>query len=177
MIQPLEKAALRWLAWEKKCMAVLFERNPRYTGGVPDALGITQARYMIEVEVKRSVSDFKANAEKRHVQNRPHFLERWPKQFYFLVPDEIAVRASLLVPEWAGLAKLVDTYKFVVVKQAPVNTASKRLTTRECVKLFHLLSNQLTSCGSTHDGATDFRRGHEDWYQFGEIFYGINYMI
>lgn len=55
----LELAAARWLRFEKRCMAVLFERTPRaWSCGLPDALGITCSRHMIEIEIKRTLSDF-----------------------------------------------------------------------------------------------------------------------
>lgn len=166
----LENSALRWLAWEKKCIAVLHERQPRYHMGTPDVLGLTRARYLIEVEVKRSVSDFKANSQKHCVLNREHFKAYWPRQFYFFVPETIVQKCEHLTPEWAGLAKLVDGVRFEVVKPAPVNHESKRLTTKECVKFFHLLSNQVVSQSNVLLGYhRQFQWGHDPYFWTYEI--------
>lgn len=141
----LETVALRWLAWEKKCLAVVHGRTPRYQIGVPDVLGLTRSRYLIEVEIKRSVSDFKKNASKYHISWRDAWIHQSPRQVYFFVPDDIAAKVEPITPEWAGLAKLKSDFNFDIIKQSPVNAQSKRLTVKECVKMFHLLSNQLVS--------------------------------
>ncbi len=117
--------------------------------GIPDCLGITKARYTIEVEIKRSLSDFKANAEKHHVRSRDLFLSNWPKEFWFLVPESLALRASQHCPDWAGLAFMPEKrIHFTITKEAPINREAARLSVKECCKAFHYLSNQLH--GATH---------------------------
>ena len=139
----LETLAMHWLAYEKKCHAVIRERSPRYGIGSPDILGITKLRFLTEVEIKRSVSDFKINAEKRHIINRHLFLDLCPRQFYFLVPESIMAKVSPLVPEWAGFAYARDDRFFHVLKNAPVNLQSKRLSVKECIALVRCMSNQI----------------------------------
>lgn len=79
---------------------VCWERNPfddhRYR---PDLIGVNRTFRMIEVELKSSVADFKANGAKRGIRWQMHF----PSQFYFCVPPELVDRVKSLLPVGAGL--------------------------------------------------------------------------
>lgn len=79
------------------------------------------------------------------------FLDKAPRQFYFLVPEKIVLKVAPITPEWAGLAFLRDERFFDVLKTAPLNQKSQRLTVRECVKIFHLISNQLVAQANAID--------------------------
>lgn len=137
---------MRWLRWEKRCSVALCERSPRMgIGGRPDILGITQNRYLLEIEIKRSLSDFHANNQKLHVRNRHLYLDRWPKNFWFLVPADLAPKVQPYVPEWAGLLRAPtreEVQQLVVLKKSPSNSKSERLSTREMVALAHCMANQ-----------------------------------
>ncbi len=124
----LELMAMRWLRWQKRCPIVLRERSPIYAIGDPDVLGVTAARYLIEIEIKRSVADFKADARKAHVANRSFQLKRMPKQKYYFVTREIVERCKLELPEWAGLMTVFNEVSCRVLVEAPVNKESQRLT-------------------------------------------------
>ena len=144
----LELLALRWLRFEKNCPIAMRERTPRYCTGQPDVLGITKHRYLLEVEIKRSVSDFRANEDKRHVKNRDIYISKWPKQFWFCVPADLADRVMPLLPEYAGLLRAPrDDERPIIhcVKHAPVNQASERLTIKEAAKLAHCMANHILS--------------------------------
>lgn len=139
----LELMALRWLRFQKRCPLAFLERGPRNPyGRRPDALGITPARYMVEIEIKRSVSDFRADSKKPHIVFRDSLINRWPKWFYYLVPPSIVDKVQ--VPEWAGLMT-VDDYYVRVRKEAPRNEASLKLSVKECCQLFRVLGNQVLS--------------------------------
>jgi hypothetical protein len=173
MSNRMENIALRWLAYEKKCLAVLHERTPRYCSGQPDVLGVTKGRYLIEVEIKRSLSDFRANAKKYHVRNRDCFIQNQPRQFYFFVPESIVEKCKAELPPWAGLAKLQHEVAFNVVVQAPVNNQSRRLSVKECVKLFRNMTNQIVSFSNEIEGHKGrFIEGPWDDYPFSERFEG-----
>jgi|SRR3990167_89068 len=139
----LELMAMRWLKTERSCMLVLCERSPRsFPCGKPDVLGVTAARYSIEVECKRSLSDFNADSKKFSRLNRDRYKKSFPKEFYYLMPAELAER--VVVPEWAGLLKPNQwRASLVVLKQSPRNKESKRFTLKECVRLAHMISNNL----------------------------------
>lgn len=154
----LEFSGVQWLKFEKRCPLVIHERSPRpFSMGNPDVLGITDNRYMLEIEIKRSVSDFRANAKKRHIQLRTDpnedvrrkCLENGARQFWFLVPTKIAEQIEAEVPDWAGL--LVHDLNFTglgkirCIKKAPINNLSKKLSLLNCAKLLRNIGNQIYS--------------------------------
>lgn len=144
----LELAAMRWLWLEKNCHYVLEQRSPRYHLGEPDVLGVTAGRFLIEIEIKRSVSDFKADASKHHRSEsyRRQYSEFQPKQIYYLVPEKLVAKVLPLVPEWAGLMKLEGAgCRVFVEKVAPNNDESKNLSIKDCVKLARCMTNHMMS--------------------------------
>lgn len=144
----LETSALYWLRFVKRCPLVLFERVPRsYCYSRPDVIGVTRSRYMVEIEIKRSMSDFRNNSKKRHVQARESILTRWPRWFYFGVPDSMVEKVVSECPEWAGVIRLDETPNGAtgVVKSAPKNDRSSKLTILECARLMENLGNQIVT--------------------------------
>lgn len=152
----LELLAMRFLRFEKQCPVALFERTPRGSNGLPDVLGVTRARFLLEIEIKRSVSDFRANSRKPFQRVRDgkecqfshqnHF--RWPKQFWFLVPPELVTKVEPMIPDWAGLMRgpeKNERYQVWVVKKAPSNKESRRLSNLELMSLGHCMANQIYS--------------------------------
>ncbi|TXH59336.1 MAG: hypothetical protein E6Q97_00135 [Desulfurellales bacterium] len=141
----LEVQVMAWLRFEKRCPLVLFERTPRFcVGGRPDVIGVTKDRYLVEVEIKRTLSDFKANQKKRHVLIRHLKLEAWPKQFYFMVPHTLVEKVKPLLPDYAGLLFCPDGGGYMNVEvAAKLNRASRRLSIIEARRLVELQSNQL----------------------------------
>jgi len=164
----LELLAIRWLRFEKRCRVALLERSPRLMFGArPDVLGITENRYLLEIEVKRSLADFRANWKKRHVASRAAIVARWPKQFWFLVPLELVDAVRPLLPDYAGLLRGPapdGCQQLTCIVKAPVNLASARLTTREMVALAQCMGNQILS---NYDRMANFRHqfiyGHQPW--------------
>lgn len=152
-MKDLELFAMEFLRFEKRCRVAIVERSPRPHHGQPDVLGITNDRYLLEIEIKRSVSDFKANALKPHIQQRgllrcQPLNVHWPKMFWYLVPYDLVEKVRPLVPDWAGLLRgpgTDETQQLYSVIKAQPNSASKRLTVKECIKLFNCMSNQLYS--------------------------------
>lgn len=163
----LELLALRWLKWERRCMIVLRERSPRETiCGRPDVLGITRARFMIEIEIKRSMADFRADGKKdarrRREQNGLEPL--FPRQFYYFTPRKLAETIGPMIPPWAGLMTVSEYDGPLVLRVAPSNHASKRLTIKECVQLAYLQSNYIVSLEEAREAQRNtFRQGHQPW--------------
>jgi len=120
----LEMSAMRWLWLEKNCHIVLEERSPKHMMGEPDVIGVTAGRYLIEIEVKRSASDFYADAKKHHRANREFYLKHQPRQFYYLMPKELAQKLQDKIPDWAGLMQSPFDPLIEVLKVAPVNLES-----------------------------------------------------
>lgn len=153
-VKDLEFFAIQWLRFEKGCHVALVERSPRFNLGRPDVLGITKDRYLMEIEVKRSVSDFRANFKKEHVSQRDQDFVlgsdelngRWPKHFWYLVTPEIVESVKPFIPPWAGLLrgpKSDEVRQLVSVVKAPRNKASEPLTDHEYTKLNQCMANQL----------------------------------
>jgi hypothetical protein len=149
----LETAAMRWLRWDRKYPIAICERSPRSVGfGQPDVLGVTKARYLIEIEIKRSMSDFRADATKLHRANRHLYLKQQAKQFYYLVPGRMEEAVAAALPDWAGLMVLrKGEYSVAVVKPAPVNPESKRLSVKECCRLVHMVAQNLLCSELSHE--------------------------
>ena len=157
----LELMAMRWLWLEKNCHYVLEQRSPRYHLGLPDVLGVTPARYLIEIEIKRSAGDFHADKNKPHRANRHFYIKCMPKQFYYLMPRELAEKLKDKLPEWAGLmCESSNNYTAEVLKVAPVNNQSERLSVKECVKLARNLTNHMMSYAQTVDSMVQH---HKHW--------------
>jgi hypothetical protein len=139
----LELAAMRWLWLEKNCHYVLEQRSPRYHLGSPDVLGVTKDRYLIEIEIKRSISDFRADNKKRCRSNRDLFIDHMAKQFYYLVPPNLVEKVKPILPLWAGLMTINEAGYVYAEISAMVNKDSKRLSIKECVKLARCMTNHM----------------------------------
>lgn len=169
----LRLMAMRWLRWKKSCAIVLSERSPRvWPCGQPDVLGVTCARFMIEIEIKRTLSDFRADAKKLHRINRELHISRQPKQFFYLAPASLAARIEPELPAWAGLlCPSSDEFYMRILREAPINRQSKKLSIKECVKLAMQVSNEAISARETAESVvSQWRYGHEPYW-------GIDYEI
>lgn len=136
---------MRWLWIEQKCLVVLEERTPKYGMGQPDVIGVTPGRYLTEIEIKRSVADFRADAKKPHRINRSSFglvLSNHPRLFYYLMPADLGKRLLPEIPVWAGLMVVHDAYyNMEILKLSPINKESAKLTVKQCARL----SRQMTA--------------------------------
>ncbi len=162
----LELGAILWLVNTKRCIAVARELSPRTSYcGEPDAFGVTAARYSIEVEIKRSISDFYADKAKRSRRNREYYPQWFPKYFYYLVPDEIADRCKPSLPEWSGLLKMGDWGVISTVVESPRNKHAQRLSVKECVRMAQQMSLYSTRIESKMDGNfTAWKNGCEPYH-------------
>lgn len=139
------RQALAWLHFKRGCPVVLFERDPVSNGlWRPDVLGITNSRKRIEVELKTTLSDFRANENKQVVQRREEWIAQWPWKFFFFVPQSMVASAIAESPPWAGILSR-SIYGVYVVRESPINNCSKRMTVKQCIRTAYLLSNQLIS--------------------------------
>ncbi len=141
----LEIAAMRWLTLDKRCQLVFFERAVgQENGGIPDVFGITQARHRMEIEVKRSLSDFRANQKKACVDYREMWIKKWPRYFWFAVPLLIADKCEQELPPYAGLL-IVDGFRVTEKVAAPVNKESQKISVKDAIKTLRVLGNQILS--------------------------------
>jgi len=151
-------AAVQWLRYKTQCSIVAIERGISM-GGTPDVIGLTPKRFITEIEIKRTVADFKRNAKKLwSFQEGGSIFEGtgWertrPRLFYFLVPEEIVEKVQpLLLPE-QGLMCISSRYRkyqgvseVKVVKNAIPSARAKRLTMRQCVAMAKHQTGSLSS--------------------------------
>lgn len=142
----LELMAMRWLWLEKNCHYVLEQRSPRYHLGSPDVLGVTAARFLVEIEIKRSASDFYADKNKSCRRNRDLFPHLMAKNFYYLMPRHLAEKMLDKIPEWSWLLCNSEHYLGLeLLKNSPNNPSSEKLTIKECVKLARNMTNHTMS--------------------------------
>lgn len=174
----LEYLGLIWLRFDRGCAVALYERNPRNGLGKPDVLGVSKAGYLYEIEIKRSMSDFRANARKYHLRDRyAGCADDWranlyPKFYWFLVPNELAPKVLPMVPDWAGLLRngaKDEPQTVYVVKSAPEHKDSRKLTIKEKIRLASCMANQILSFATRYNGecVTQFYHGWHDTFEEG----------
>ncbi len=163
----LELAAMRWLWLEQKCLVVLEERTPKYGMGLPDVLGVTPGRYLTEIEIKRSRSDFKADFQKPHRANRNLNgngllkLTNHPRQFYYMMPPDLATDLEWEIPDWAGLMTLDQVCWAKIIKIAPVNKDSIKLSLKQCVRLSRMMTSHMMGY-AIHNRSIEHNWHHRD---------------
>lgn len=132
----LECAVVEWLRYERRCMVVCLERGLRHDYR-PDVFAVTRSRHAIEVECKRTVADFRADAAKRIACHRERGLLN-VQQFYYVVPPTIVDAVRPLLPAYAGLLTLgtpdssyTKLPRVEVEHGSPVNRMATRLSKYE----------------------------------------------
>jgi hypothetical protein len=180
----LEIAAMRWLWLEQKCLVVLEKRTPKYGMGEPDVLGVTPGRYLTEIEIKRSRSDFRRDFEKTHriirMPLNPKTNQPWgheaqltshPRQFYYMMPRKLAESLSPEIPDWAGLMTLNECGPWAeLMKVAPVNKDSTKLNLRQCARLARQMTNHMMTyavSSDSHLASYHYRCDHDpfEWVE------------
>lgn len=153
-------AAAQWLRYERQCVIVAIERGI-CRGGAPDVCGIDKNRWAIEVEIKRTLQDFKNNNKKMLAFHRRYSLyagTRWvetincPRLFYFFVPPSLVTKVTPLLTDGDGLITIQEPcrhyrgvpYPRVVVLAKPDNKA-KPLSLAECARMVKHQSGTLSS--------------------------------
>lgn len=92
------KAAIAWhYRYDEQCPLVAFEANCRlepWTGERADLLVVTKDRHLVEVEIKCSIADLRADRKKsKHQRFRDGYGGMPTHLFYFAFRKEIANRA------------------------------------------------------------------------------------
>lgn len=133
LTQEMELRAVEWLRYERQCSLVCLGRDVGVAlyGSLPDVLGVTDKRRAVEIEIKRSMADFRANARK------DRYPRKGPSQFYFLVPEAIAEKCLAELDPETGLLSYAVTNRprFIALKKlAPVRHQEK-LSLNQCVRM------------------------------------------
>lgn len=100
-----------------------------------DLVIVRPSGYAVEVEIKVSASDIRADLKKRHHHESRYFRELW-----FAVPLALAGHPD--IPERAGIyAVTIDTwgcYRVKAVRRGHRNPLAKRRTTEDLLRVAHL---------------------------------------
>lgn len=100
--------------------------------------------YCIEVEIKVSKSDFKADFKKRH--RKKDYNETFFRELYYAVPKDMEEFAMESLPSHAGLicfCKSEYDVRASFVKPPEVNKKAFKLTSDQYQKLFRLASMRI----------------------------------
>lgn len=99
----LRAAVAAWLRYKKQAPVVAFERG--IGAGIPDVMAITKDRFLLEVEIKISMADFRRDKAKDKWRWRSFNRDsaRDPAYFYYAVPREMVEKIRALIPEGTGI--------------------------------------------------------------------------
>lgn len=153
----LRACAAQWLRYDRSMPIVTFERGIKEYHGydaAPDVLAMTNRRQLIEVEIKVSWSDFKANFKKRiHWMQRMGVYKK-PFEYWFLVPPHLGARVNdsdLLTCEGVLTTGEVPrgTYtgfpEIMVLRKPVVNKKAPRLYIKQITKMVKNQSGSLVT--------------------------------
>jgi len=130
--------------YERQCPLVAFEAGSRLEWGwgeLADVLAVSKERYLVETEIKVSMSDFRKDQHKpRHRHFKSNDGEYPTTHFYFAVPKEIATQVSLacgqIYPYAGVLGCPEDTDELgVEVYRKPKPLNGQRLSMKQLIYL------------------------------------------
>lgn len=147
-MNPLLQAGANFLLYEKRCDIISTERGLYDYLGRPDILGVTRDRKLIEVEIKRSFSDFKANFDKRIIGRYRDNPRIAPHYFYFLITADIEEKVMDYSREdtHKDYGILVMTHKFIGVRsarKAKLNKEAQKLSIKQMITMVRNQSKTL----------------------------------
>lgn len=135
------------LRYKMQCSLFAFERG--LGGDNPDVIGVLPNRYLAEIEIKVSLSDFKRDAAKKKWSSRYHVR---PRLFYYAVPPELVAKVTPLLPKGAGLLTFQTIGRDPITRLPGVEIMKKPTADREAkqitLKDFHYMARHLsgTAC-------------------------------
>ncbi len=122
--------------------------NPSWGLGLPweaDLMACTKAGFLTEVEIKVSLSDWKADIHKEKYRKNGTWMQSWwnlIKNYYYACPIELAHRhEEVRFPDTAGVLGIgweKTRWTVEVIKPAVPNNEAKKLTLERMAKLARL---------------------------------------
>lgn len=111
-----------------------------FSWGEADYVVVTKARFLVEIEIKVSPTDFKRDILKKKWKSGDR--EKMVRRFYYAVPLEMVDKIREFLPEDAGLITVEQTksygYRVKVVKESEVNRNAREMTDKEIYNLARL---------------------------------------
>jgi hypothetical protein len=165
-IWQMRAGAVQWLRYDRQCVIVAIERA--FGGCNADVVGVSGKRHVTEIEIKRTMADFRANSKKHGMSQRQREPwmhanvrgESWwtvPHQFYFLVEPNMVEKAKAELPTGCGLLSpqvIGESYmkplypgvpKLVVRVVAPLDSRARKLSLKKTVQMAKNQSGTLFS--------------------------------
>jgi len=150
----LRAAVAAWLRYKKQAPVVAFERG--IGAGIPDVMAITKDRFLLEVEIKISMKDFRRDGEKDKWRWRSfnNDTARTPAYFYYAVPQEMVEKIRALIPAGTGLITMPNPDRIngltgipgvETVVAARRRQGAKRLRLFDCVDMVRHQTGTLVS--------------------------------
>lgn len=103
-----------------------------------DLLVLNSSNYAYEIEIKISLSDLKADKNKKH-----QHLSNKIRRLYFAVPLELKEEASINIPERAGLFTIEENIRVSLIKAPLINLKARKFNDKEIKKLYELSNMRL----------------------------------
>lgn len=101
-----------------------------------DLFIISPSKYAYEVEIKISVSDFRADFKKNHTHE-----SKYIREFYYAMPDYIYEKIKLEIPEHAGII-VCDVFRgnvnSKIIRKPKINSVAKKLSEVDQLKIMRL---------------------------------------
>ena len=115
------------------------------SGEESDFISLSKSKYLYEVEIKLTLSDFKADFKKykHHLFTSvlPIPANSIPNRFFYICPENII--PLILIPKYAGLLYICGDYHYVKqIKSAPLLHKNK-IDRRQLLKMIYTLSDKL----------------------------------
>jgi len=102
----IKMCVAHYFRFARQCPIVAMEYWHYQDSGVqPDVLVLDAAHRPIEIEVKTSLSDFKADARK-HIWNFRKQGMKWPWKFYYALPTDLEEQVKPLLRKGVGLLRV-----------------------------------------------------------------------
>ena len=91
--------------------------------------------YCTEIEIKRSISDLKADFKKKHVHNDNRI-----KNFYYCIPEQLIEKALEIIPKDVGIIECYFSSRLRcrIYRESISNKDARKLTEDEKTKLMRL---------------------------------------
>lgn len=164
----MKAIAASWLRYDRKCPLVTFERGLDYNSN-PDVMAVNPSRFLVEIEIKISMSDFRADAKKSKWQWRERYGSRGrPKFFYYFVPMELVEKVKQELKPGHGLLTVKRPDKLMSITGLPeldcvvspkADSLAKRVSIDDRIRLIKHQSGSL--CGVANLSACLLNRQKE----------------
>jgi len=119
--------------------------------GEADILTLTKSKYLIEGEIKTTLSDLKKDAKKKKWNV---WLDRWKKDIkrhWYIIPTEILERGIKFMRPDSGIMTYEKTefeFQIKIIRNATDNKAAEKLSNEKIIKLCRLISFRYWSYAS-----------------------------